>query len=112
MPPSFLLNGYLLLNRDQNAGSTALISKVLHMKLVSFAAYEQPMKWVAFGLGLASTVCVVQGWTLGAMMFSLPFCLIWIYCAWLHGEKQLKYINILFTALYVYGLARYAVLAT
>lgn len=77
------------------------------MKLESFAAYEQPMKWVALGLGLASTVSVVQGWTLLAMCFSLPFCLIWIYCAWLHGERQLKYINVLFSALYVYGLARY-----
>lgn len=80
------------------------------MSLMSFAAYEQPMKWVAFGLGLCSTVCIVQGWQLAAMLFSLPFCLIWIYCAWLRTEPQLKYINVLFAALYVYGLARYAVL--
>jgi len=80
------------------------------MNLMSFAAYEQPMKWVALGLGLASTICVVQGWTLAAMLFSLPFCLIWIYCAWLHNETQLKWVNILFASLYVYGLGRYGLL--
>ncbi|WP_238365409.1 peptidase [Mesobacterium pallidum] len=65
------------------------------------------MKWVAFVLGLCSTICVVQGWHLGAMLFSLPFCLIWIYCGWLRTERQLKYINILFSVFYVYGIARY-----
>ncbi len=80
------------------------------MNLMSFAAYEQPMKWVAFVLGLGSTICVVQGWQLGAMVLSLPFCLIWIYCAWLRTEPQLKYINILFAVLYVYGIGRYLIL--
>ena len=65
------------------------------------------MKWAAFGLGLCSTICVVQGWTLAAMLFSLPFCLIWIYYAWLRTEPQLKWINILFAVLYVYGIGRY-----
>ncbi len=74
---------------------------------MTFAAYEQPLKWIAFGLGLASTVSIVQGWQLAAMCLSLPFCLIWIYCAWLRREPQLKYINILFAGLYVYGIVRY-----
>ena len=78
------------------------------MKLIDFAVLEQQLKWVALGLGIASTVSVVQGWQLMAMTFSLPFCLIWMYCGWLHGERQLKYINMIFAALYVYGLARYA----
>ncbi len=69
------------------------------------------MKWVAFGLGLCSTICVVQGWQLGAMLFSLPFCLIWIYYAWLRTEPQLKWINVTFACLYAYGLGRYAFLA-
>lgn len=77
------------------------------MTLMTFAAYEQQLKWVAFVLGVVSTICVVQGWQLGAMLFSLPFCLIWIFCAWLRGERQLKYINMLFTVLYVYGIGRY-----
>lgn len=77
------------------------------MSLMTFAAYEQPLKWVAFVLGLCSTICVVQGWQLAAMLFSLPFCLIWIYCGWLRSEKQLKYINIIFTTLYIYGILRY-----
>lgn len=80
------------------------------MTLSKFSAYEQPLKWFAFGLGLISTICVVQGWQLGAMAFSLPFCLIWVYCGWLRTEPQLKWINVLFAALYVYGLARYFVL--
>lgn len=77
------------------------------MKLMDFAVFEQQLKWAAFGLGIASTICVVQGWQLPAMLLSLPFCLIWMYCGWLRGERQLKYINMLFAALYVYGLARY-----
>lgn len=77
------------------------------MTLLKLAAYEQPLKWVALTLGLCSTVSIVQDWQLAAMMFGLPFCLIWIFCAWLNTERQLKYINIVFSALYVYGIARY-----
>jgi len=80
------------------------------MTLMSFAAFEQPMKWVAFVLGICSTICVVQGWHLGAMLFSLPFCLIWIYCGWLRTEPQLKWINVMFTVLYLYGIGRYFII--
>ena len=73
----------------------------------TLAAYEQPLKWLAFALGLCSTVCIVQGWQLAAMMFGLPFCLIWVFCGWLRTEPQLKYINIVFAALYIYGIGRY-----
>jgi len=41
------------------------------------------------------------------MFFSLPFCAIWIYCAWLRSEPQLKWINIVFFCLYVFGISRY-----
>lgn len=68
------------------------------------------MKWVAMGLGIASTISVVFGWQLAAMLCSLPFCLIWIYCGWLHNEVQLKTINVVFSAFYVFGIARYLVL--
>ncbi len=73
--------------------------------------YEQPLKWVAFVLGFGSVVCVVQGWQLAAMLLSLPFCLIWIYCGWLRTERQLKYINMIFATLYVYGIVRYFVVS-
>lgn len=81
------------------------------MTLLSFARYEQPLKWLALILGIASTICIVQGWQLAAMLISLPFCLIWAYCGWLRTEPQLKYLNILFAALYVYGIARYFLIA-
>jgi hypothetical protein len=77
---------------------------------LTIAAYEQQLKWVAFALGLGSTICIVQGWQLAAMALSLPFCIIWIYCGWLRNEPQLKYINMMFATLYVYGIARYFVL--
>lgn len=79
------------------------------MTFLKLAAYEQQLKWLALGLGLCSTVSIVQGWHLAAMLFSLPFCLIWIFCAWLRSEPQLKYINVIFALLYVYGIARYVV---
>ncbi|MBZ4021100.1 peptidase [Rhodobacter sp. TJ_12] len=77
------------------------------MTFARLAAYEQPLKWFALTLGLCSTISIVQNWQLAAMLFGLPFCLIWIFCAWLHGERQLKYINIVFSGLYVYGIARF-----
>ncbi|MDY8107990.1 peptidase [Fulvimarina sp. 2208YS6-2-32] len=76
------------------------------MTLLRLAAYEQTMKWFAVLLGILSTICLVQGWPLAAMILNLPFCLIWAYCGWLHTEPQLKYLNILFSALYVYGIGR------
>ncbi|UWQ21379.1 peptidase [Jannaschia sp. W003] len=73
------------------------------------AAHEQTLKWIALLLGLTSTVAIVQDWQPWPMVFGLPFCVIWIACGWLHGERQLKWINVIFTALYVYGLTRWAV---
>ena len=75
--------------------------------LMALAAYERWMKQFAVFLGVGSTIAVVQGWLLLAMALSLPFCLIWSYCGWLHNEVQLKWLNILFAAFYTYGLLRY-----
>jgi len=75
--------------------------------LIALAKYEQELKWFALVLGVLSTIAIVQNWYPLTMYLSLPFCIIWTYCAWLHTERQLKYINILFIALYVYGIARY-----
>ena len=73
------------------------------------ANYEQELKWIALGLGFVSTIAAVQDWYPYTMFISLPFCIIWIYCAWLHTEKQLKWVNIMFAVLYVYGIVRYLV---
>jgi hypothetical protein len=96
---------------NQIAGFTALIfGKSQKMKISTQADFEQVLKWFALALGLCSTIAIVQGWQLAAMLFGLPFCLIWIYCGWLRTERQLKYINIMFSALYIYGIARYFML--
>lgn len=76
--------------------------------LMALSAYERQMKSCAVVLGVGSTFAVVQGWLLLAMCLSLPFCLIWSYCGWLHNEVQLKWLNLMFTAFYIYGLAKYA----
>ena len=80
------------------------------MARFSLSAFEQELKWIALALGIVSTIGIVQDWYPYTMFISLPFCLIWIYCAWLHTERQLKYINIMFSLLYVYGIARYFIL--
>ena len=77
------------------------------MRNRSLADYEQQLKWVALVLGFGATIAIVQNWHPWPMLLGLPFCIIWMYCAWLHTERQLKYINIVFAVLYVYGIARY-----
>lgn len=77
--------------------------------LVNLSKYEQALKWVALVLGIVSTIAIVQDWYPYTMFISLPFCIIWVYCAWLHTERQLKYINMIFTALYLYGIGRYLI---
>jgi hypothetical protein len=73
------------------------------------AKYEQQLKWIALGLGVLSTIAIVQNWYPWNMFISLPFCMIWIYCGWLRTEPQLKWINVLFAGFYIYGIARYFV---
>lgn len=70
-------------------------------------AHESLLKTLALVLGVASTIAIVQDWQPWPMVLGLPFCLIWIACGWLHGERQLKWINVIFAALYVYGLTRW-----
>lgn len=81
------------------------------MFLTTLARYERMLKQIACGLGIASVICVVQDWQFAAMALSLPFCLIWMFCGWLHTEPQLKWINVLFAALYIYGITRALLLA-
>jgi len=72
-----------------------------------FAVYEQQLKWLALFLGILSTIAIINDLYPYTMFIGLPFCLIWVYCAWLHTEKQLKWINIIFTGLYSYGIVNY-----
>ncbi|KEO60377.1 hypothetical protein [Thioclava indica] len=83
----------------------------LRLRVGGLAAYQQELKWIALALGIASTIAIVQNWYPLNLFLSLPFCMIWAYHAWLHTERQLKYINLLFIAFYVYGIARYFVIA-
>ena len=68
---------------------------------------ERFLKRFALLLGILSAVAVILDWYPYTMLISFPFCLIWTYCAWLHTEPQLKWINIIFALLYAYGIARY-----
>ncbi|MBT4954575.1 MAG: peptidase [Rhodobacteraceae bacterium] len=68
---------------------------------------EQRLKNITLVFGLLSVAAVVFDFYPYTMFFSLPFCAIWIYCAWLRSEPQLKWINIVFFCLYVFGISRY-----
>lgn len=80
------------------------------MTEVYLRRYERLLKNLALILGVASTIAIVQNWYPLNLFLSLPFCLIWLSMGWLHGERQLKWINVLFTAFYLYGIARYVTL--
>ena len=41
------------------------------------------------------------------IFLSFPLCFIWIYCAWLRTEPQLKWVNLIFLFIYSYGIGRY-----
>ena len=68
---------------------------------------EKLLKNVALVLGLLSAVAIIFDWYPLTMFLSFPFCLIWIYCAWLRTEPQLKWVNIVFLLIYSYGISRY-----
>ena len=68
---------------------------------------EALLKNIALSLGLLSAVAIVFDWYPLTMFLSFPFCLIWIYCAWLHTEPQLKWVNLIFLFIYLFGIARY-----
>ena len=68
---------------------------------------ERLLKNIALLLGLFSVVAIIFDWYPLMMFLSFPFCLIWIYCAWLRTEPQLKWVNLIFLLIYSYGIARY-----
>ena len=75
--------------------------------LMKFAHFEAQLKWLALALGLFSAVAIIRDWYPWTMFISLPFCLIWVYCAWLHTEKQLKWLNLVFLTFYAVGIWDY-----
>ena len=75
--------------------------------LLKFTRSEAQLKWVALALGLLSAVAIIRDWCPWTMFISLPFCLIWVYCAWLHTERQLKWINVVFLSIYAVGIWNY-----
>lgn len=86
-----------------------VINKILFRFLpaqISYAA-EKRLKNGALGLGLLSAIAIIFDLYPLTMFLSFPFCLIWIYCAWLHHEPQLKWLNLVFVFIYLYGILRY-----
>ena len=68
---------------------------------------EKLLKNIALLLGLLSAVAIIFDWYPLTMFLSFPFCMIWIYCAWLRTEPQLKWVNLIFLFIYFYGIGRY-----
>ena len=73
---------------------------------------EQYLKNFALLLGVISVVTIVLDLYPWTMFVSLPFCLIWVYCGWLRTEPQLKWVNIIFSVLYLFGIARFITIET
>ena len=68
---------------------------------------EKILKNATLLLGLLSATAIIFDWYPLTMFLSFPFCLIWIYCAWLRTEPQLKWVNLIFLLIYSYGIVRY-----
>ena len=75
--------------------------------LTSSTKTEKILKNFALLLGILSALAMIFDWYPLAMFFSFPFCLIWIYMAWLHTEPQLKWVNFIFLLIYFFGIAAY-----
>ena len=67
---------------------------------------QKLLKNIALFLGLLSAIAIIFDWYPLTMFLSFPFCLIWIYCAWLRTEPQLKCVNLIFF-IYSYGIGPY-----
>ena len=68
---------------------------------------ERILKDVALLFGILSALAIIFDWYPLAMFFSFPFCLIWIYMAWLYTEPQLKWVNLIFLLIYLFGIVGY-----
>jgi len=70
-------------------------------------SWENYLKNIALLLGVLSVVAIILDWYPFTMFISLPFCMIWVYCGWLRTEPQLKWVNMIFCILYLFGIVRY-----
>ena len=79
-----------------------LVNRIFGFLLPSriFLKTEKLLKNIALLLELFSAVAIIFDWYPLAMFLSFPFCLIWIYCAWLYTETQLKWVNLIFLLIY------------
>ena len=68
---------------------------------------EKLLKNIALLLSLLSAVAIIFDWYPLTMFLSFLFCMIWICCAWLKTEPQLKWVNLIFLFIYSYGIGRY-----
>ena len=91
----------MLLDRLVNSIFSTLLPSEISLKT------ETLLKNTALLLGLLSAVAIIFDWYPLTMFLSFPFCLIWIYCAWLRTEPQLKWVNLIFLVIYFFGIARY-----
>ena len=83
----------------------SVIRKLLPSKISQKT--EKSLKNTSLLLGLLCAIAIVFDWYPLTMFLSFPFCVIWIYCAWLHTEPQLKWINSVFLLIYCFGILRY-----
>ena len=97
-------------HNTRNETAKTLKARFQHLIIVSDKG-EKVLKTIALLIGIVSALAVVFDLYPLTMFLSLPFCLIWIYCGWLRTEPELKWINIMFFALYLYGIGRYLFLS-
>ena len=85
-----------------------LLNRLIHRFLPPYisARTELRLKNLTLALGLLSAIAIIFDLYPLTMFISFPFCLIWIYCAWLHNEPQLKWLNFVFVMIYLYGIGR------
>ena len=62
-----------------------VVSQIFRFLLLSKISLktEKLLKNIALFLGVLSAVAIIFDWYPLTMFLSFPFCLIWIYCAWL-----------------------------
>ena len=87
----------------------SLVNSILRVLLPSeiSSKTETLLKNIALRLGILSAIAIIFDWYPLTMFLSFPFCIIWIYCAWLRTEPQLKWVNLFFLFIYSYGIGRY-----
>ena len=69
--------------------------------------FEFHLKNFALALGIIGVVAVILDWYPLTMFIPLPYCMIWVYYGWLKTEPQLKWVNMIFCTLYLFGIIKY-----